>query len=324
MGKKLTTEEFIEKARKIHGDKYDYSKVVYVNTKTKVCIICPEHGEFWMKPNDHLCRQYGCHKCGWIKEGKNLRKTTEEFIKEAVKKYGNKFDYSKVEYITNNKKVCIISHEKDKYGVEIGEFWQTPSNHLSFGYPSNKIIMTTERFVKRARVVHGDFFNYDKTDYKNAKEPVIITCPIHGDFEQLPHLHLRGEMCPKCRCKSVLENKVRIILTDLNIEFNEQKRFEFLGRQSLDFYLPKYKIGIECQGRQHFIGSKLWEDLDTIKERDKFKKDICEKNGIKIIYTIDKKYKNIDSEIYTENNTYNIENIKELIIDQVIKKEDEK
>ena len=62
-GRRLTKEEFIEKARQVHGDKYDYSKVEYKNNKTKICIVCPIHGEFWQRPNDHLNGR-GCDKCG--------------------------------------------------------------------------------------------------------------------------------------------------------------------------------------------------------------------------------------------------------------------
>lgn len=68
----LTTEQFIEKARQIHGDKYDYSKVEYVNNKTNVCIICPEHGEFWQTPHNHL-KGKGCPICSESKLEKKVR-----------------------------------------------------------------------------------------------------------------------------------------------------------------------------------------------------------------------------------------------------------
>ena len=115
--KKSSTKEFIEKARKVHGDKYDYSKVEYINNKTKVCIICPEHGEFWQTPNCHLSGD-GCAKCS-----KKHKYTTEEWIEEAKKVHGNKYDYSKVNYINSQTKVCIICPEH-------GEFWQKPDRHL--------------------------------------------------------------------------------------------------------------------------------------------------------------------------------------------------
>ena len=63
MPAKLTTEKFIEKARAVHGDTYDYSKTQYVRSMEKVCITCPEHGDFWQVPTSHL-RGVGCPKCG--------------------------------------------------------------------------------------------------------------------------------------------------------------------------------------------------------------------------------------------------------------------
>ena len=108
--------QFIEESYKIHGNKYDYSKVEYINNKTKVCIICPEHGEFWQSPNKHL-QKHGCPFCA----GKYI--TNDDFIKKANKIHNNKYDYSKVNYVNNSTKVCIICPEH-------GEFWQTPDKHL--------------------------------------------------------------------------------------------------------------------------------------------------------------------------------------------------
>ncbi|MBQ5971356.1 MAG: hypothetical protein IJL45_02985 [Prevotella sp.] len=115
---KLTTEEFIKRAREVHGDRYDYSKVEYVNSKEKVTIICPEHGEFPQTPQKHLYGQ-GCPKCG-----NKPKITTEEFIKKAQAMHGNKYDYSKVEYVDAQTDVCIICKQH-------GEFWQRPSHHTA-------------------------------------------------------------------------------------------------------------------------------------------------------------------------------------------------
>ena len=124
--RKLTTEEFIEKIKKIHGDKYDYSKIDYKGNKVKVCFICPIHGEFWQRPNDSLYGM-GCPKCGG----------------------------------------------------------------------TNK--MTTEDFIKKAQIVHNNFFSYEKTIYKNSNEKIIVTCPIHGDFEVKANNHLNGVNCKQCQ-----------------------------------------------------------------------------------------------------------------------------
>lgn len=118
MSKKLSIEEWIEKARKVHGDRYDYSKVEYVDAHTKVTITCPIHGDFIQTPNSHL-NGGGCPKCGG-----SMKLTTQEFIARARKIHGDKYDYSKVDYINANTKVCIICPIH-------GEFWQTPSKHLN-------------------------------------------------------------------------------------------------------------------------------------------------------------------------------------------------
>ena len=122
MPKKITKEQFIERAKIIHGDKYDYSKTNYVNTDTKVCIICPKHGEFWQTPHDHL-GGHGCAKCGFESGFSKQRKTSEQFIKDAIQIYGSEYDYSKVNYFNAYTKVCIICSKH-------GEFWQTPHDHL--------------------------------------------------------------------------------------------------------------------------------------------------------------------------------------------------
>ena len=189
MPKRLTTEEFIEKAREIHGDKYNYSKVVYKSNKIKVCIICPKHGEFWQKPNDHLNGR-GCPSCSGLK-----KLSLEEFIRRAKEVHGDKYDYSKVNYINSNTKVCIIC-------LEHGEFWQNPHDHLN-GNGCPKCIstfkLTTKEFIRRAKDVHGDKYDYSKTKYVNKRTKICIICPEHGEFWQLPSSHLTGSGCSKCK-----------------------------------------------------------------------------------------------------------------------------
>ena len=118
---KYSKEQFVLKARETHGWKYDYSKVEYINSRTKICIICPEHGEFWQTPHSHL-RGRGCPKC----KLQNATLTTEEFIRRAKEMHGDKYDYSKVVYKKNNEKVCIICPEH-------GEFFIYPKGHINKG-----------------------------------------------------------------------------------------------------------------------------------------------------------------------------------------------
>jgi len=338
--KKLTTEEFIEKARRVHGDKYDYSRVEYVNAKTKICVICPEHGEFWQTPDKHLsghncpfchpnskkctnefielarkvhgdkydysktiykgmlskvcitCPTHGdffvlasnhlhgdiCRKC----YEESRKKDVNKFIEEARKVHGNKYDYSKVEYKGANTKVCIVCPEH-------GEFWQTPANHL-FGKGCRKCtgryFLTTKEFIEEARKVHGDRYDYSKVEYKGMFRKICIICPEHGEFWQKPIKHLLGQGCYVCK-QSHIETEIYSLLKRNSIKFIQQKKFDWLGNQSLDFYLPDYKIAIECQGIQHFEPTPFFGDIEGFKkqiERDKKKKMLCNENGIKLFY----------------------------------------
>lgn len=292
----VTTEDFINKSIKIHGDKYNYSKVKYINCNTKVKIICPIHGEFYQTPQSHL-RGSGCPKCC------GLNKTTEEFIEKAILVHGDKYDYSKTEYKGSITKVCIICPKH-------GEFWQKPNDHLHGEgcKECSKKYKTTEEFIEESKSIHGDKYDYSKVNYINSNEKVCIICPKHGEFWQTPHSHLRGRGCPKCR-QSHLEKLFYNKLTENNIEFETQKRFDWLGLQSLDFYLPKYNIGIECQGKQHFIEKERFggkDGLNKIKERDIKKHKKCKENNIKLIYVIDYDIDNFNCKIYENNNIFKI------------------
>lgn len=198
--KTKTNSEFIEEAKQVHGSKYDYSKTKYINARTKVCVICPEHGEFWQMPDAHL-RGQGCKKCASEKTANIQRKNTYKFIEEAKNVHGDKYDYSKVNITGNNKsKVCIICPEH-------GEFWQAPVNHISLGQgcpacsrieSSRKLANTTKDFIEKAKQVHGDKYDYSKTEYVNWKTKVCIICPKHGEFWQNPLSHINGNSCPIC------------------------------------------------------------------------------------------------------------------------------
>lgn len=280
----MNTKTFIEKAKAIYGDKYDYSKCEYIGTHKKVCVICPEHGEFFVTPANHTSKHNhcGCPKCA----GKH--KTTEIFINEAKKVHGDKYDYSKVVYEKNNKKVCIICPKH-------GEFWMTPNGHLNnrgckkCGKEKLKkeFSRTTEMFIEEARKVHGDKYDYSKVNYNNCKTKVCIICPEHGEFWQVPDSHLRGMGCIQCSGNHKSVDKISLFLANKKILFEREKGFKWLGRQRLDFYLPDYEIAIEYQGEQHFHPVKYFggeQRFKDRKKRDEVKRMLCEKNGIRLIY----------------------------------------
>ena len=293
----FSTNEWIEKARKIHGNKYDYSKVKYKNQKEKVCIICPEHGEFWQNPNNHLNGK-GCPYC---KGGAKLN--NEIFIQKAILIHGDKYDYSKVNYVNNRTKVCIICPKH-------GEFWQTPADHLT-GYGCQKCggtnKLTTEQFIEKAKEVHGDKYDYSKVEYLNNRTKVCIICPKHGEFWQMPSKHLLGECCPKCKT-SKLENDVMRMLDRHKIKYIHQankKHFKWLENQKIDIFIPELSLAIECQGEQHFKNVEIWGGELGLRKRimlDEIKKEKCLKNNIKLIY--------VGSDSYADK--YNLLTIKEI------------
>jgi len=196
--KRLTPEQFIEKAINVHGDTYNYSLVYYKNNATKVKIICPIHGTFEQIPNSHLKGQ-GCKKCAIIKNNDKQRSTKGEFIKKAISVHGDKYDYSLVDYVNIRTKVKIICPEH-------GIFEQQPHSHLKCSGCSKcaiiKIRSTTQQFIEKAIGIHNNKYDYSLVDYKNTRTKVKIICPVHGIFEQTPHNHLSGQGCNKCAGKN--------------------------------------------------------------------------------------------------------------------------
>ena len=203
--RRISPEQFIEHAKEIHRNKYDYSDTKYISSKTKVKIICPEHGSFTQQPFNHLSGQ-GCPLCGFESRVKKRALSQEEFIKKAINIHGNKYDYSKVVYKNYITKIEIVCNEEDSHSNRHGSFWQTPNDHLSGkGCPKCKaksihdsFALTQEDFIKKAKEVHGNKYDYSKVEYINTQTKVKIICPVHDEFEQLPSNHLAGKGCLEC------------------------------------------------------------------------------------------------------------------------------
>ena len=255
-----TLEEFIEKSILVHGDKYDYSKVDYKLSDTKVIIICKIHGDFQQTPASHLIGQ-GCRKCGIIFTANKNRKTLEEFIEKSILVHGDKYDYSKVDYKSSNTKIIIICKIH-------GDFEQTPHSHLvgqgcckcSHINSAEKRKTTLEEFIERAKLVHEDKYDYSKVDYINADIKVIITCKIHGDFNQVPNSHLAGSGCKKCYYETISQ---RFLQT--KEKFIEKSRLvhgDKYDYSKVDYKSSNEKVIIICkihgeflQGLNHYRGS---------------------------------------------------------------------
>ena len=257
-----TAKNFIKKAKEVHGNKYEYKEVRYINNISKVKIICPEHGVFEQTPQNHL-QGNSCPKCAYISRINKRSDTTESFIKKAFKKHGDKYLYNAVNYQTSKYKIKIICRKH-------GPFYCYPDHHLQGGgcpKCAGNLKLTTKDFIKKAKEIHGNKYEYKLVEYKNAHEKVKIICPEHGVFEQTPSSHANEKHgCPKCALSGFNPDKPAILyyiydpqedlykigITNLNVEERfgkifcsnrgiailEQKSFD----KGIDAYLAEQEI----------------------------------------------------------------------------------
>jgi len=270
---------FIEKCINKHNNKYDYSKTVYDKYDVRIVITCPIHGDFIQYSHNHL-KGHGCPKCYYDKN------RNKDIIERFVSIHKDRYDYSLVNYIDLKTPVIIICKEH-------GVFEQLPQSHL-IGCGCQKCSgnnrLTKEKFVILSNIKHNNKYDYSKSIIKNSKTKTIITCPVHGDFEQVPTSHyIKGHGCPKCK-RSKGEEIIEKYLIENNIIFIHQKMFDDcknIKKLPFDFYLPKHNICIEYDGRQHFIMdgyiNKNMEELDLRIMCDEIKNEYCKNNNIRLI-----------------------------------------
>ena len=198
----ITTEEYIQRAIAVHGDKYSYELTEYMDRKTLITITCKKHGPIKVNPWTHIKCGSGCIECARDEKLRTAPKDTESFIEKSRKIHGDKYDYSKVDYNGYKTPVEIICPIH-------GSFWMKPFVHLQpacqQGCPKCGIEKRVkertgnkDEFIAKSNALYNFKYNYDKVEYINRLTPVIITCPIHGDFLQKPNDHLNGHECAKC------------------------------------------------------------------------------------------------------------------------------
>ena len=310
MPRALTRDSFIEKANSIFNGKYSYEKVNYVDYKTEVTITCPIHGDFKQRPSNHL-KGHGCPHCA--KNG--VKPTLEAFRARFSDKMINLSEFEYKRATDAGKCLC----------ERCGNVWYTTPMSLMKGSgcprcaKERRVMKRTsniDEFIRKFQEKHGINYDFSEAKYVNAITKMAVICPSHGKFFMTPNDLLSGHGCPICS-SSRLESEVRKILSENGIAFEEQKRFEWLRLKkplSLDFYLPKQNIAIECQGIQHYKAIERFggeEELVRIKNRDFIKKELCEKQGITLVY-----YSKSDillKEGMTDNIAFNERTLMELI-----------
>ncbi len=295
------TKEFIRRARKIHNDRYDYMESFYKYSNIKLKVRCKKHGIWKITPANHLSG-YGCPKCGHEKVANSHRQTQDEFIKKAKKRYGNKYDYSEVEYINSySKKVKIKCIYHNSF------FYQLPQDHIQgcgcllCGREkiTGRTSLTFKQFLSRAKKIHGKgkykYSKENKKQFKNTNSMIMIECRKHGLFIQRVSSHLEGVGCPHCILKN--EGKVKILLykyfSDFNFKTNKRiwdSYKDYNHRRYCDFWLERddIKIMVEYDGEQHEyavdFGCKDKEKVQRLFQRcqlkDKLDAEFCSENNI--------------------------------------------
>lgn len=251
MAKRVTTADFIERAKVIHGERYDYSLADYQGIHNYVIIICNKHGSFQQSPSNHY-QGKGCADCGGSKPH-----TTESFVEEAKAIHSDRYDYSEVEYNSNKTHVTINC-------LDHGPFSQIAAVHLrGNGCPvcGGNLKHSTESFIKKARSLHGHNYDYSQVDYNGAHLQVKIICPVHGPFMQSPSNHFAGKGCVECG---------RIAASDARRKTTEQFIFKAksIHHDRYDYSLVEYvgsaaKVNIICSEHgpfeqtpsEHLVGS---------------------------------------------------------------------
>ena len=292
---------FINKAKLKHNDKFIYFREKYIDMSTPTDIQCKQCGNiFPQKPSLHVLGN-GCPICNPFPK----RLTTEQFKNQLKKEHPN---LELISEYNGNKKDVIVKCKIHNYSFHTTPNRLHAGNGCKLCYDDrrgDKTRKPLEQLKEEIRLVHGDKYDLDKIEYINNKTDITLTCPKHGDFNINPLKLLSGQGCNECN-NSKLEEFISIQLKSKNILFEREKKFDWLkhvSSLSLDYYIPKCKLAIECQGIQHFKPIMLFggeKSFNKQIENDKIKFDLCKKNNIQLIYLIDEKSKNFVTEYYND------------------------
>jgi hypothetical protein len=214
----------------------------------------------------------------------------EKFIKKCNEKFGDKYDYSKSNYFNSINDIEIKCNIHNEY------FFQRPAEHLrgknGCNFCSKNPKVDTNFFVNKAKLIHGNRYDYTKTKYINSKTKIKIICKKHGEFEQLPNNHYI-QNCPECHNESRYLNNFEFIEKANKIH---DEKYDY---DSIDYKKSKDKIFIICKEHgkfeqkpnDHLSGKGCPKCGDKYNINEGEVKNFIEKVGIKL----EKNIKNIIS-----------------------------
>jgi very-short-patch-repair endonuclease len=288
MSHKKTLEDYIVDFIKIHGDKYTYPKQTIIGNKTKIKIICTEHGEFEQTISAHKMGQ-GCPECAKKSRKQKRKLTTKDFIQDAIKIHGNKYDYSLVQYTDNNSKVKIICPEH-------GVFEQTRNNHIiqkqkcpkcAIIERGNSKSITDFEFIEKCNNIHDNYYDYSLVNYINTKTKVKVICPTHGIFETIPYNHMNGSGCKKCKTEynaTKLSNKSSYLYRVNKVHSNKytypnfSEEYKNVG-SFISIICPEHGVFTQI-AKDHLRGCGCPKCGNTFSQYEEFIKNYLIKNNI--------------------------------------------
>lgn len=355
MAKKLTKEQFVQKAVNIHGNKYDYSTMIYKTAHDTIEIYCNTCKKYFkLVAYAHTNKKQGCYDCSLLSKSFNRLQerltalsrhyrdrylfpdishtrvddyitvkckvhdqeyshplsyfTSGQFkpsccyeeikrIKRFENFYNKLSEYHKQKYVYNIDSFTIVTEPMSIFCPLHGEQSQKPAVHLKghecfhCGQETKRLkrITPLEEFKNKATEVHKGFYNYDNVVYNTLYDIVIVTCPVHKNFEIIALNHLKGARCRSCSSKypKIYDNFSKL-LDKYSLEYFVNYRPSWLERKELDIYIPEYNLAIEYNGSAYHHSSKNVSDFldNTYKSSDyhKNKYDKCKENGINLIH----------------------------------------
>jgi very-short-patch-repair endonuclease len=276
MGRKaLTTQEWVKKAYSQHGQRYDYSRVVYRGYGRKVEVVCPEHGSFWQRENNHR-NGAGCPECGAVSRQKSRAYSYESFVAAAREVHGDSYDYPKTKIYNSRSRAQIVCPEH-------GPFEQMVYVHLaghgcsdcSYNKVGKRAQLGLSEFLRRAQEVHGDTYEY-LSGLNGMHKTILIKCPLHGEFKQTPSNHLSGAGCPKCVGRvSKAEQEIADFVSSLGVSI-KQSSYSVIPPYEVDIYCPDQKVAIEYNGL-------WWHRDDLVGNKTRKKWQLADEAGVKLV-----------------------------------------
>ena len=293
--KRLGFEGFVAKAKEAHGDLYSYPKQEYISNKNKLKIICSKHGEFLQKPDAHISGK-GCPECA--NDAKRARNivvsaiTKESLLDRLIQSNQSwEYDLSSFKGMARNLKAVCPEH---------GQFYSTPNNMLrNSGCPGcgkKKMIaastarrLTTEQWIEKAKIVHGEKYLYCDTIY-DANGKMSVQCPKHGEFLTTSDHVYQATGCPRCSIHlSKAEDEIANLLKIYTKV--EQRNRTIIKPLELDIFLPEHGVAIEyCGEYWHSYGDSEAEKLGMGKHYKKYA--LCAKMGIRLITIFESEWAN--------------------------------